>query len=148
MDYAALKSELAKPAYAGLSDAEAASAVNAATVSVVKPVRSEDVRDYLMVIGKWPRIAAIARGLIAGSDAEKLASVALVEALALKESFNLSVPAYAAAVDAQLDACASAGLITGPDKAAIVGLKDNDVPLPDLLGEIVLPEHVTKARAA
>lgn len=148
MDYLALKAELDKPAYAGMSDSEAAAAINAATVTVVKPVQSADARRYLMLVGKWPTIAALARGLIAGSDGEKLAAVALVEGLAMIESFDLSAPAYAAAVDAQLDACVSAGLIDANDKAAIIGLKHADVPGDQAFGRGVQPYDVANARAA
>lgn len=143
MDYAALHAELAKPAYAGLSDDEIAAAVNAATVTVMRPVQSADARRYLMLVGKWPAVAALARGLIAGSDAEKLAAVALVEGLAMIDSFDVSVPEYAAAVEAQLAACVAAGLIDDADKAAIIGLKDVVVPL---FAETVTVDHIADMR--
>lgn len=134
MDYAALKAELAKPAYAGMTDAEAAVAINAATVVVKRPVQSADARRYLMLVGKWPTIAALARGLIAGTDGEKLAAVALVEALTLKETFNLSVPAYLTAVQAQLGACEAAGLIDAADTAGILDFANVSVPLLPTIG--------------
>lgn len=143
MDYAALKAEISKLDYLGLSDAEVAVAINAATVTIVKPVQSADVRRYLMLAGKWPTIAALARGLIVGADAKKLAAVALVEGLEMIDAFDLSVPAYAAAVDAQLDACVASGLIAAEDKAAILSLKDDAAPL---FGETVTPQHLADMR--
>lgn len=123
MNYAALAAEIAKPAYEGLGDAEMLAALNAKTVAVAVPVLAGDVRRLLMVAGRWPRIAAIARGLIpAADDNQALAAVALVEALAAIESFDLEVPAYAAAVDAQLDAAVATGLIEAGHKAAILAL--------------------------
>lgn len=122
MNYAALAAEIAAPPYAGLNDANLLAALNAKTVAVAALIQSGDVRRLLMVAGKWPRIAALARGLIAGTDDEKLAAVALVEALAEIESFDLTVEAYSGAANAQLDACVAVGLIEGAHKAAILAL--------------------------
>ena len=122
MDYTALAAEIAAPAYTGMNDATLLAALNAKTVPVAVPVQSGEVRRLLMVAGKWPKIAALARGLISGTDGEKLAAVALVEALAEIESFDLTVDAYASAVNAQLDAAIAVGLIETAHRAAILAL--------------------------
>lgn len=130
MDYAALKAEIAKPAYAGLDDAALADAINVKTVVVKRPVASADARRYLMLTGKWPRIAGIARGLISPADeAQALGAVALVEGLSMIDSFDLEVPAYRAAVQAQLGACEATGLIDANDVAGILDFANVIQPL-------------------
>ena len=149
MDLLALRSELAKPGYVGLSDAEAAAAINAKTVTVQRPVASADARRYLMLVGKWPRIAGIARGLITPANEDQaLSAVALVEGLSMIDSFDLEVPAYKAAVEAQLAACAATGLIAAEDTAAIMALADADVPGDHSFGRGVQPYDVSQARVS
>ncbi len=120
MDYAALKAELAKPAYQGLDDDAAAAALRAATVDAVVPVRALDVRRYLHLAGKWAAIVGAARGVGAPPADRQLAAIAMVAALNDFTEFDLSVQAYAAAIGAQLDAGVQAGLIANDDKAAIL----------------------------
>lgn len=58
MDYAALKTELQKPAYTGLSDAAAAAAVNAATVQTTRTVISAYEVINAMVATEWAALTA------------------------------------------------------------------------------------------
>ena len=144
-----LSEELAKPAYAGLTDEQAAAAINAATVPVDRPIDPLAVKRYLMVVGKWPRIAALARGLVTGSDAETLVAVALTEALDNMPSFDFTVPAYKAACQANLAACVSAGLIDQPHRDAIEAMAQPAVPLRSTLGvdnRPLLPIDIERAR--
>ncbi len=59
MNLELLKVELAKPEYEGLSDQEAANAINAKTVTVRKPVPTWQVMQYAIEQGIWPKIVLI-----------------------------------------------------------------------------------------
>ena len=53
-----LADELSKPAYASLSDQQAADAVNAKTVVVLQSVAIAKVKEYAIVNSIWPRLKA------------------------------------------------------------------------------------------
>ena len=60
MDYAALRAALDDPQLAGLSDAEAAAALRAQTVTVHRDVPTADAREILLAAGVWPAIVMAA----------------------------------------------------------------------------------------
>jgi hypothetical protein len=109
--------------YEGKTDAEVAALMTEPRLRAAIP--SSDVIRYLMVAGKWSRIVAISRGLVTGTDNEKLAALAIVEALANISSYNLDIPPYLGAIDRDLQALVAVDLITGDDKAAILALGNN-----------------------
>ena len=127
-----------------------ADTINAATVSRAKPIAGENVQRYLMVVGKWPKIEALARGLITGTDNEILTAVGLVSALATLKTFDFSVPAYAAACQDNLAACVALGLMTADDRAHIEAMATESVPLRETIGFGRALDHgdIMKARAA
>jgi len=59
MNLEALATELAKPEYASMSDQEAASAINAKTVTVRRLVETWRVKQYAIEQGIWPQIVLI-----------------------------------------------------------------------------------------
>lgn len=61
MDYAALKAEIGLPAYAGMSHAEIAAALNARTIAARVDVGDADLRDVLLLAGIWGRLALLSR---------------------------------------------------------------------------------------
>lgn len=61
MDLAPLIQELAKPEYASMTDAEAAAAVNAKTVTVRKLVETWRVKQLAMEMGLWGKLRIVAR---------------------------------------------------------------------------------------
>lgn len=124
-----LSEEIAKPAYAGMTDEQAAAAINAATVPVPTPIDPLAVKRYLMVVGKWMLISALARGLVAGTDEQKLVAVALTEALDNMPSFDFTVPAYKAACQANLAACVAVGLMDQAHRDAIEAMQTSNWPL-------------------
>ena len=61
MDLQPLIDELAKPEYSGLSDQEAADAVNAKTVSVRVPVDTWQIKQYAVEQGVWAKLKVAIR---------------------------------------------------------------------------------------
>lgn len=120
MDYVALKNELALPAYAGMTDLEAAVAINAKSRPL--PVPSIDVKRYLHVVGKW---AGVKQAALHGTGASQLAAISLVDALADIGTFDLQNATYLAAITARLDELVTAGLITSENKTAVLELGNN-----------------------
>lgn len=112
--------EMRQMEYSGLTDKDAAAKINAKTVDAIVPIVSAAVRRYLQVEGRWPKIAAIARGLLVGSEAEVLAAVGLIEALDANMEFDLSIPSYAVLLHSILDACIATTLISAIDKEAML----------------------------
>lgn len=129
---------------------EIADTINAATTTRAKPISGEDVQRYLMVVGKWPRIEALARGLITGTDEEILTAVGLASALSTLKTFDFSVPAYAAACQANLAACVTHNLMAAQERDYIVAMATESVPLRQTLGFSRPLDHgdIMKARAA
>lgn len=125
MDLPALKAELtADPAsigYAGQSDAAVVSLIVAKARAM--PIQAVDVRRYLLVTDRWPEIVRVARFGDASADKTR-AAIRMVEALAGLPEFDMSVPAYAAAIGGGLDALVAASLIGPEDKAVILALGD------------------------
>lgn len=58
MNLDALKAELAKPEYAGLSDQEAANAINAKIVTVSQLVPNWQIKQHAILNGYWPSVKA------------------------------------------------------------------------------------------
>jgi len=59
MNLSALATELAKPEYAGLSDQQAADAINEKTITLRQLVPTWQVKQYAIEQGIWPRIVLI-----------------------------------------------------------------------------------------
>jgi hypothetical protein len=121
MDYAALAEEIAKPAYDGLTDAEAAEAANAVTVSVDRPVSSKALRRYLVLTDKWAEIERIAR--FGDADTDKVrAALRMVSALDGFDDFDLTNATYLGAISGQLETLVVAGLIDAAHKTAMLAM--------------------------
>ena len=58
MNLEALRIELAKPEYEGLSDQEAADAINAKTVTVSQLVPNWQIKQHAILNGYWPLVKA------------------------------------------------------------------------------------------
>jgi len=59
MNLSALATELAKPEYAGLTDQQAADAINEKTITLRQLVPTWQVKQYAIEQGIWPRIVLI-----------------------------------------------------------------------------------------
>lgn len=80
MNYAALKAEIAGPAYAGLSDAQIAAALNAPTVDVHRDVPAREIETLLLRSTEWGKVVRTADGRRAAPEAIADICISLVTA--------------------------------------------------------------------
>jgi hypothetical protein len=149
MDYVALAAELALPAYAGLSDADAAAALNAATLPAKVDVPSTSVRSLLYGRGAWRAIISLSLEAKSGDavhDAALVAAVQLVDFCRAGGVFSTSAPAILVQTEADLTALVAAGTIGAGDRAAILALADGVVSRAAALG-LGMVDHIDVARA-
>lgn len=138
MDYAALKSEIALPAYAGMTDDQIAATLNAKTVA--GPDRQVPIivlTKYLREAGAWLPIRAAA---VAGTSQGAIAAV----------DYNSDLRAATIDMDAPIVAAMLAdlvghGLLTQAQSDAMVALKATTIPYLSTLGWSV---NVTAADVA
>jgi len=132
MDFDALKAELAKPAYNGLTDAQAAVAILTPSVPSTVPVPAKRVARYLDIKGKLPRIQMYARASVPVdiersdpmSAAMVQAAIGLTNAVTMYEDFDLSDPEVKATALGRLAQIVQTGLIDQADVDAIVAMAD------------------------
>ena len=124
MDYAKLKTELALPAYAAMTDAEAADALNAKTITKLRKVDYSDVLGYL----------TYAQKIVGIVQATTPAAVEIKYLATELNSFDLNSPATAASVNRLLDALITDGLISVPDKQNIIGMANYKISRAEGLG--------------
>jgi hypothetical protein len=105
------------------------------TPSVAVPIQYRDVRSYLHVVGKFPAI------LVSNESSAK----AMVDVLNHFTDVDISTetgdPAVIIAINTQLDALVSVGLIDTDDKTAILALGDNKLTLLEASGLSVPTLH-------
>lgn len=122
-DYLALKTELAKPAYTGLSDAAAAAALNAASVASETPVNGSD-------IGKlWARRKVLGAARERANNttatvAQRQNAWSAIEMVAQDGFSGLDPnnPAQRTALVAFIDSLVTDGIMTAADKTATLAL--------------------------
>jgi hypothetical protein len=131
MDYAALAAALAAPDLAALSHADAAAALSAQTVPMVRDVPTSEARAVLLATGEWGGIVLAAR-----SDPSEQRPVALIEVcitvvdtLRETETLEMTKPAYWASVQQMLGALRQAALISEATHAALLALRDVALPV-------------------
>ena len=138
MNYEILKTELQDPAYTGLSDADAATALNAENISVKTSVLAHDIRKYLMLVDKLLPMEA------SSLDGAKAA----VRSLEIFPAFDLAESAVETKLIAVLDALITDGLIDSTDRTNILALGNKAISRATELG---LPKvsswNITEARA-
>lgn len=112
-----LSDELALPAYAGLSDADASTLINAETIPSLQPIQSFNIRRYLMLSGVW---------LDFKKSADNAAEIAR-DALGEFEQFDIKAPLVLSVLTTILDGLVADTTITSfnsVDKIAILGMGD------------------------
>ena len=137
MNYDILKLELQDAAYAAMTDAEAAQALNALVVDAKQSISSHDIRKYLMLVDK----------LLPIETSVLESATAATRALEIFPAFDMAETAVETKLIAVLDALITDSLIDATDKAAILSLGDKLISRAELLG---LPDvgvwHVEMAR--
>lgn len=153
MDYAKLKSILQDPEYAGLSDSDAATALNTPTVPVTQILTSNALLSWAGADGRLVRILQAAEAPLPEPtdpgymDALGLKNLCLVAAHMIQREttyLDLSRPDEAL----MLNMLVVGGVLTEEEKQSLYALATTTVSRAqaDGLGT-VLPGHVTKARA-
>ena len=151
MDYAALKAEIALPAYKGMSDAEIADALNAETIDAVRKVPTWEARSLLLGTGEWGAIKLLSRQAPAmGAPEAQAVAVAITTIDTMTDASVLDAddPEAFAAMQAMVGVLQAAQVLTPPTAAKLLALRDVKVSRAQQLGlGHVSPGHLDTARA-
>jgi phage I-like protein len=153
VDYAALKAEIAKPDYAGMSDAQIVAALNAKTVASPLPldVPVASVEAYLSLAGVLTAIEDWLQANAAPSAA-RTAARELLRTIASPHvtSFEMSKPATFAAVQNMLGALEQVALLSAQQASDLLALASPPVPWRGSIGwqTLILVADLANARAA
>ena len=142
-DYAALKAEIAKPAYNGMTTAQKAAAVNALSVNVLKSLSPTDAMMTLARNGDWGWMAGVASGKITSANASGGGAVAVANtapwttwrtAQTLVDLFksgmviDMTVQANVDAMTTALNTLVTANVITSASRSALAALASVATP--------------------
>lgn len=150
MDYAALKAEIALPAYAGMSDAAIAAALNAATVDIVRKVPTWEARALLLATGEWGAIKLLSRqSPTMGTPEAQAVAVAITTIDSMTETTVLDADqadAFAA-MQTMVGVLQAAGVLSAGTGAAMLALRNTKTSRAAQLGlGPVRPGDVAAAR--
>lgn len=138
MDIAILASELANDplgvGYLGLSDAEAADALNTPNRAGKKAVPASDVRMFVLLNGLWPTIANVAQN--SANPLHKGTAITILQTLGAGsfDTIRMNRPEIAAGVTQMLTTMVEAGAITEAHRDAMVAMGDATISRADELG--------------
>lgn len=141
-NYAALKAALgAGGAYAGMTDAQAVAACNAATVAQAVDIPISDVTEALALNGLLPTVKGWASNPppVGGSITQAAQTAAqtlglMVGPPPLFDSLQMSIPATAASINAMISALVNAGLLSSTFADSITALASTTVSQASLWG--------------
>lgn len=137
VNYAALKIEIALPAYNGMNDATIAATINAQSVSGLRAVDPSQAMIQLMRIGDWGWLAGVALGYVTSANASGAGAVAvsattpwltrrtaqtIYDLLRSNLTLDMTVQANVDAVLAALNVLVTANVITAAGRTAVVAL--------------------------
>lgn len=112
-----LSDELSKPQYAGLSDQQAADAINANTVTVQQTVAIHKVKEYAIVNGIWPKLKA---GQASSNPQVAALCISVLDWVDDPRISTLDV--NKPEVQAMLDGLVSAQIMSANNKAAVIAM--------------------------
>ena len=147
MNYDKLKAELAEPAYADLSDTEAAELLNAKTIDSTQPISSAELLAWAGLAGRLARIDRAANDNKTVSN-DNLRSVAMA-AMKMIERDNTTLDLSLADREAMLDVLVAGGVLTPDDKTSLQELVAVEISRAEELElgvDTVYPGHVENAR--
>ncbi len=138
LNKAALKTEIALPAYNGMDDATIAATINTTPLAgVLRAISPNDAMIQLMRVGDWGWLAGVANGFVTSANASGAGAVPVSAttpwatrrlALTLYDLFrsnlniDLSVQANVNAITSAIDALITANVLTAAGKTALVAL--------------------------
>lgn len=140
IDYAAVKDELSQPAYAGLSNAAAADALNARIIPAIRDVPTIEAANILRVSGRWGVLALAARQVVPLTDPmAPLVTLAITVTDTLRDTTALGVtnPAHWSAMQDMVAGMVAAGLISQQVADDLLALRNTMTSRREQLG---LPE--------
>ena len=162
-DYAALKAEIAKPAYNGMTDAQIGAAVTALTVPGLQRVDPSQAMIQLMRIGDWGWLAGVANGWVTSANASGAGAVAvsattpwatrrlaqtIYDLLRASLTLDMTVQANVDAISSALTALVTANVITTAGRVAVIGLPVSSTRWIDIYGfAVVGAPEVAAARS-
>ena len=143
MNEQALIDELRKPEYSGLTDQQAANAVNAKTVTIRQPVDSGLLMDACMAAGIWARLEAANQP--GSTDPPASLARTMMERLKQPRPLDFDNPA----VQQNVADCIQHGLITQEQQQQLSGLANKVLRWVDVegIGEVGIG-YVINARRA
>ena len=143
MNEQALIDELKQPQYAGLTDQQAADAVNAKTVTIRQPVDSGLLMDACMAAGIWAKLEAANQP--GSSDPPASLARTMMERLKQPRPLDFDNPA----VQQNVADCIQHGLITQEQQQQLSGLANKTPRWVDVqgIGEVGIG-YVINARRA
>jgi hypothetical protein len=143
MNEQALIDELKQPQYAGLTDQQAADAVNAKTVTIRQPVDSGLLMDACMAAGIWAKLEAANQP--GSSDPPASLARTMMERLKQPRPLDFDNPA----VQQNVADCIQHGLITQEQQQQLSGLANKVLRWVDVedIGEVGIG-YVINARKA
>ena len=112
-----LSDELSKPQYAGLTDQQAAGAINAKTVNVEQTVAIHKLKEYAIVNGIWPKLKA---GQASSNQQVAALCVSVLDWVDDPRISTLDV--NKPEVQAMLDGLVAAGIMTANNKAEVIAM--------------------------
>jgi hypothetical protein len=146
MDYAALKREMAGPAYAGQSDDAIADALNG-EIADFRDVSAAEVRDLLMTRGVWGAVlrCSMSNGFDSAWEAARMMTDGLRDP---PQIFRAADPGMREALKAGIGALAAAGVISAGDRNALAGLAHTTTSRATRLGwdRPLYPSDIAAAR--
>ena len=137
-DYAALKIEIAKPAYNGLTDEQIAAAINAATTTAAADITGSDARRELLFTANndWGKLVGVADGWItAGVPAAiRLRAVQMRDLFLTDSQFATANSTRYTAFLAAVDQLITDTVMSAAGKTALVALARKTVSLAESMG--------------
>lgn len=137
VNLATLKTEIALPAYNGLSDVQIADTINTTPLSRLKTIQPNDAMIQLMRLGDWGWLAGVANGFVTSANASGAGAVAvsattpwatrrtaqtIYDLLRTNLPIDLSVQANVTAITSAIDILVTANVLTSAGRAALVAL--------------------------
>jgi hypothetical protein len=126
VDYVWLKTEIEKPAYAGLDDFAIAAAINAATFEDTQDIRSQDAVEEMLFTNArdWGELCLVAEGSINATVAVKKAARSVKALFELPSGmFDATTNQKWTRFNTMLDDLIAGNVITNASKTAIAALR-------------------------
>jgi len=148
----ALKAEILLPAYNGMTDAQIAAAINAATYQVSQNINSVAAMNELLftVAGDWGNIVSIADGVTTAgvSAANRIRAISIKELFTRNNEFRSTDDTRWTRFISVVDTLITGGHMSAEGKTALVALRTRTLPLWRKFGERELDfNDIVQARA-